>query len=163
MARKHKGKLSRLSNDIKPIIRQIGKGQRNVHPEIWARWIDILGKDLSSRAVPNAWKRGKLFIAVASSAWLQELDYLKPTLLDKFAKAVGPSVVKEIRLVLDPTIPRQETQPQDDKSPNQPSRSSKPLPASMVQMIEKIADESVRSAVMNALIASWNEYTEEGS
>ena len=163
MVRKHKGRLSKLSTDIKPIVREIGKGQRNIHPEIWARWIDILGKDLSSRAVPNGWKRGKLFIAVASSVWMQELSYLKPALLDKFAEAVGPSVVKEIHLVLDTTIARQDPPANDDPSPDTKPRSKKPLPSNMVQMIEKIEDESVRSAVLNALTASWSGYSEGGN
>jgi hypothetical protein len=155
MARKHKGTLSKLSTDIKPIVRQIGKEQRNVHPEIWARWIDILGKNLASRAVPQAWKGGKLFIAVASSAWMQELTYLKPALLDKFADAVGPGVVKEIRLVLDPTIPKLRAQTKGKPSSTKRQSPGEPLPQNMVQMTEKIADESVRLAVLDALTASW--------
>lgn len=106
MARKHKGKISKIAADLKPVLRDIGKGQRGVHPEIWARWSEIIGPELSRRAIPVRLERGRLTVAVASSAWMNELSYMKNTLMDRFAEAVGPDVVKEIRFVVDHSIER---------------------------------------------------------
>lgn len=106
MARKHKGEISKVAASLAPVLRDIGKGQRGVHPEIWARWAEIVGSDLSHRAVPVRLERGRLVVAVASSAWMSELSYLKTALIDRFAEAVGPDVVKEIRFVVDHSIAR---------------------------------------------------------
>ena len=102
MKRKHNGKLSHLDADLKTVLRKIGKGQKGIHPEIWARWRDIMGEELSRRSVPRNFYQGTLVVAVASSTWMLELSYLKSTLLDRFAEEIGPGTVKEIRLVLDP-------------------------------------------------------------
>jgi hypothetical protein len=107
MARRRKqSSISRLAADVVPVLRQIGAGQRNVHPEIWARWGSIVGERISSRAIPQALRGKTLVVGVANSAWLQELSYLKATLLDRLAEAVGPAAVREIKLVLDPSIGR---------------------------------------------------------
>jgi predicted nucleic acid-binding Zn ribbon protein len=85
-------------------LREIGKGQRGVHPEIWARWAEIVGQDLARRSVPRSFAKGVLVVAVVNSSWMQQLTYLKPTLMDRFADEIGRNVVKEIRLVVDHSI-----------------------------------------------------------
>ena len=105
MARRRKeSRVSSLAAEVVPVLRQIGSGQRDVHPEIWARWNSIVVERVSRRAIPRALRGKTLVVGVASSSWLQELSYLKQTLLDRCADEVGPSVVKDIKLVLDPAI-----------------------------------------------------------
>ena len=105
MARRRKeSSVSRLAADVVPVLRQIGARQRDVHPEIWARWSTIVGARISGRAIPLALRGRTLVVGVASSSWLQELSYLKATLIDRLAEAVGPRVVRDIKLVLDPSI-----------------------------------------------------------
>lgn len=106
-ARRKESRVSSLAAEVVPVLRQIGAGQRNVHPEIWARWISIVGERIARRAIPQALRGRTLVVGVASSSWLQELSYLKPTLLDHLAEEIGPAVVKDIKLVLDPSIGRE--------------------------------------------------------
>lgn len=82
----------------------MAKGLRNAHPEIWAGWPAIVGPEVARRAVPKSFSGSALVVAVANSTWLQELSFLKGEILDRIAEAVGPGVVEEIRLVLEPKL-----------------------------------------------------------
>jgi hypothetical protein len=104
--RRKSGAVRAIGGDVAPLLRGMARGLRNAHPEIWANWPTIVGPEVSRRAVPKSYRKKTLVIAVGSSAWLQELSFLKTQLLDRFADAVGPEVVKNIRLVLDPQLAR---------------------------------------------------------
>lgn len=101
---KRKDRPTRVADEISPILRNLVKGKRGLHPEIWARWSGIVGPDLARRAVPRHLANRVLTVAVASSAWLHELSFLTAALVERFAEQVGPDVVGEIRFVLDPSL-----------------------------------------------------------
>ncbi len=154
MVRRKRGRLSQISDDIKPIVRDITKRARNVHPEIWARWVEIVGGSIASRAIPDSFRRGKLFVAVASSAWMQELSYLKQTLIDRFDEAVGRGVVRDIHFVLSPELKAmgdKETPPDPDVKPRNVE-----LPSTVKHMLGSIEDESLRDVVEKAAKASFS-------
>jgi hypothetical protein len=150
---KRKGKLTRVGAVLKPVLRAIGKGQPGVHPEIWARWNEIVGEDLARRTIPRNLQGKTLTIAVANSAWMQEMSYLKPTLIEQFGEAVGENVVKEIRLVLSPSIPtRHEKEPKKEAPPVIKEAA---LPADIVAAAEAVQDQALRESVKKALKAHW--------
>jgi hypothetical protein len=41
--------------------------------------------------------RRELWVEVTASPWVQELQYLKPKILDSFAMALGAGVVRDVR------------------------------------------------------------------
>lgn len=84
----------------------MARGLKQAHPEIWANWPSIVGPDVARRAVPKSFSRATLVVAVESSTWLQELSYLKDDILERLAEAVGPNVVRNIKLVLEPQLRR---------------------------------------------------------
>ncbi len=152
MRRKHKGQLTPLTANITPILRKIGKGQPGVHPEIWARWGEIIGEDLAGRIVPRSLYGKTLTVAVASSTWMHQLTYLRPRLLDQLAEEIGPNVVKEIRLVLDHSIAKPRTK--DPSVPPKPSAPSSPLPTNIVSATNNIDDDELREILQRAARAS---------
>jgi len=102
--RNSKSDVTPLSAEVTSMMRNLARDARGVHPEIWARWIEIVGPETYKRAFPRSLKGGTLLVGVVSSAWVQELSFLIPRLLDRIADEVGPDVVKEIKLVLDPAV-----------------------------------------------------------
>jgi hypothetical protein len=42
-------------------------------------------------------KRQDLWVEVSSSAWMQELQFLKPRILEALEKFLGPGVIREVR------------------------------------------------------------------
>ncbi len=96
-------------------MRGLAGSARNVHPEIWARWLQIVGKEMYMRCFPLALKKGTLVIGVSNSSWLHELSYLKTHILDRLAEEVGPDVVSDLRLVLDNNVGTNRAQPGERK------------------------------------------------
>lgn len=96
--------MSPVGADVTPVLRGVFRGVRGAHPEIWSRWPQIAGREIARRAVPRSLRGGTLVLAVSSSVWMQELTYMKQRLLDAVADAVGPGVVRDVRLVLDPQV-----------------------------------------------------------
>ena len=86
------------------MLRSLARDARGIHPEIWARWIEIVGPETYKRAFPRTLKGTTLMVGVASSAWVQELTFLVPRILDRIAEEIGPDIVKDIKLVLDPSV-----------------------------------------------------------
>lgn len=60
-------------------------------------WSDIVGEVTANRTRPLYVNRGTLVVLVASSAWANELNLLKPKLIKAFSERCGPGVIKDIR------------------------------------------------------------------
>lgn len=136
------------------MLKKIGHRQRRVHPEIWARWTDLVGADLAGRTLPHALLGKTLIIGVATSAWLQELMYLKARLLERLQEEVGPDVVSDIKLKLDPAIRLRPTEPPTPgrEIPQQrPVR--KPLGSQLQSVLDSVSDREFREMIRAALQA----------
>jgi hypothetical protein len=151
---KRKGKLTRVSTDLKSVLRSIGRGQPGIHPEIWARWSEIVGENLARRAIPRSLQGRTLTIAVANSAWMQELSYLKPTLIEQFREEIGKNVVKEIRLVLSPSIARPHDAEPEKEPP--PVEKNVVLPPEIRSATKAVQDQTLRKTMEKALKANWS-------
>jgi hypothetical protein len=93
-----------INGDVVQKIRDLLRGEQDVHPELWARWSTIAGPVIATRALPQSLRRRVLTVAVESSSWLHELSFLKGMLLGRIAEEIGPTKVKDVRFVLDPTV-----------------------------------------------------------
>ena len=154
MARKHRGKITHLEENLKSVLRRDSRRRDGMHPEIWARWSELVGKRLASKAVPHALRGRTLYIAVVNSTWMQELSFMQSRLLERLAEQVGPHVVKEIRLTV---MPRLAKLPQPG-APEETSRSAPKLPYNphLLKAIEHIECEEVKEAVRKAVRKHMN-------
>ena len=142
--------VSPLSSEITAAMRQMGSRSRFIHPEIWARWFHIAGEQMYKRTFPHMFKGTTLTIGVASSAWLQELNLLKPRLLDRLDEEVGKGVVTDIKMVLNTSIGKgrpKEWAPEEviHKTPDT-SKLSKELSEAADSIEDKELAEAVKKA-----------------
>lgn len=102
-----------------------------------------IGKPVTDRALPVYFRTGVLTLEVNESAWLTELSFLKPELLQRINGALGKEAVKDIRLRLGTR-----------RRPADPPRLGRRLSAAETEAIdqytEAIADPDVREAVRRA-------------
>lgn len=61
-------------------------------------WHDIIGEPIASHTWPAQIRFKKLYLVVHNSVWLQQLTFLKPTLLAKLRDAVGAEPIGELVL-----------------------------------------------------------------
>jgi predicted nucleic acid-binding Zn ribbon protein len=78
---------------------------------VWNVWEEVVGTLLSSKAEPVRIEDGKLFVAVANSAWMQELQFLKDDIRNRLNHRLGGLLVREIFLVLGAAKRRQRKEP----------------------------------------------------
>jgi hypothetical protein len=62
------------------------------------RWVDIAGSTIAAQTCPDQIRFRKLYLLVQSSVWLQQLVFLKPTLIEKLNAAAGSQVITDIIL-----------------------------------------------------------------
>jgi hypothetical protein len=64
---------------------------------IWSAWKEIVGESVSLHAQPRSVRNRILFIEVSHSTWIQQLQFLKTTLLEKINSFLGESLIEDIR------------------------------------------------------------------
>lgn len=66
--------------------------------KIWLIWDATVGEQIANRAQPASIRNGVLTVVVASSAWMQQLNFLKTGIREKLNSAIGEELVKDIYL-----------------------------------------------------------------
>ncbi len=63
-------------------------------------WEEIVGKAVAVHSRPAAFKNKSLLVVCDSSVWCSELESHKTSILEKASSMLGPSVIKDIKLVV---------------------------------------------------------------
>ena len=69
---------------------------------LWEQWADLVGTTIAQNARPAAIKGKLLLVNVSSAPWMQQLQYLKPELMEKLNSAFGREAVEDIRFKIGP-------------------------------------------------------------
>jgi len=67
---------------------------------IWGAWKEIVGESVALHAQPRSIHNRILFINVSHSTWIQQLQFLKATLIEKINACLGEPLIEEIRFKL---------------------------------------------------------------
>ena len=67
---------------------------------IWGAWKEIVGESVALQAQPRSIRNRILFIDVSHSTWMQQLQFFKPTLIEKVNTFIGEPYIKDIRFKL---------------------------------------------------------------
>lgn len=86
---------------LRSILEQTLKGLELEGPlktySILGAWKEIVGEPISIHAQPYAIRNRILFVEVSHSTWMQQLQFLKPTLLGKINAYLGEPRIEDIR------------------------------------------------------------------
>lgn len=112
-------------------------------------WRRVVGPKVASRSRLGGLVRGTLTIKVASSAWSNELSFLRMDIIERLALAGHE--VKALRFRVDPN-------PFNDQSAQAPREKvvveRRTLPAELEERLRQIEDPNLRGAIREA--ASWH-------
>jgi len=113
-------------------------------------WNEIVGESVARHSQPRSIRNQILFIDVAHPTWMQQLQFLKPTLLDQVNAFLGETLIRDIRFKLgkvSPTLPA---------SPKPLLMEDEPLDQGTLNRIEsllqEIGDEEVQKSLREVLI-----------
>jgi len=149
MAERSKFKQNKISQLIPNLLQDRGwEVQLDLH-SIFPRWKELVGDEMSEYAQPLKIDRGVLWLEVANSSWLQQLQYEKMELLDTLNSCFRLSSLKDIKMVLPKGRDGMAKPSTQESAPA--IRFVKPSEekiAAFQQQVECIADEKCREALM---------------
>lgn len=115
------GSLDPCSAILRRLSKRLGLETKLLEFRLQRQWRDMVGEPLASHTWPAQIRFKKLYLIVPNSIWLQQLTFLKPSLLAHIKRAEGGEFIHDIVLRVGET-PGPSTFSQD--SPTEPDRSS---------------------------------------
>ncbi|HYA94389.1 MAG TPA: DUF721 domain-containing protein [Thermodesulfobacteriota bacterium] len=117
---------------------------------ILGAWNEIVGESVAAHSQPHSIRNRILFIDVTHPTWMQQLQFLKPTLLEKVNTFLGESLIEDIRFKLGKISSNISPLPQT------PSMEDERVDRSTLNRIESllqgIDDEEVRNSLREVFI-----------
>ncbi|MBI2058420.1 MAG: DUF721 domain-containing protein [Nitrospirae bacterium] len=123
-----------------------GLRDRAFEQKLVAQWPDAVGPFLAGLTMPTGFKKGFLYLAVNNSVLLHELFYQKPQMLEKVQSYFG-TAIRDIKFSLRPRF--LETPPAGKPKATGPAPLSPEERASTLRITEGIADDELRSSLVN--------------
>lgn len=65
---------------------------------ILRRWVSVVGEVLATKATPERFERGTLWVAAAGSAWAQEIALRKELILDRLNDLADERLFEDLRV-----------------------------------------------------------------
>ena len=143
-----------LTAALTSVLRDLAGTQPRAHAELWARWGAVVGPEMYRRSFPVGLRGTTLIIGVSSSSWLQELSFLKTAILDRIAEEIGPGVVSEITLVLDPALAAEDAASAPPAAPPRTPAPAQQLDPGLRADLDQLTDPDLRAALERAICAS---------
>jgi len=81
---------------LKELCHRWGIERRLKEYEVMSKWAEVVGHRIADEAQPTGVERGKLFVRVESSAWRNELTFMKTDIITRLNRIVGTSVIHDI-------------------------------------------------------------------
>ena len=117
---------------------------------ILGAWNEIVGESVADHSQPRSVRNRILFIDVIHPTWMQQLQFLKPTLLEKINTFLGEPLIQDIRFKLGKISPTTQVSPKtftlkDEKLDN-------PILNRIESLLQEIDDEEVKKSLRGVLI-----------
>ncbi len=113
-------------------------------------WNEIVGESVAGHSQPRSIRNKILFIDVAHPTWMQQLQFLKPTLLNQVNAFLGEPLIQDIRFKLGKISPPHPAPPKtlslEDESLDQGTLNR------IENLLQEIDDEEVQGSLREVLI-----------
>lgn len=117
---------------------------------ILGKWREIVGSAVAEHSQPRLIRNRILFIDVSHSTWMQQLQFLKPTLLDKINSSLGESLIQDIRFKVGRISPNVSVPLKDFSLKDE---ALDPATLNRIEgMVQKIEDQEVKAGLREVLI-----------
>jgi predicted nucleic acid-binding Zn ribbon protein len=89
---------ARLGSALQRALERQGLSRAVREQEVIIRWEEIVGTAIANHAAPERIRNGVLWIQVTDASWRHELHLMRGGLVERINKALGETVVQELRL-----------------------------------------------------------------
>ncbi len=137
-------KLEKLSSTLGSALKACGMQSRLAEYRILVQWEETVGAVIARHARPHRLRGRKLYLSIDSPAWMQQLSFLKPEIIEKLNRSLGSETVKDLALNLG------EIGSVEERREEKPRREV-PLTAEeqgrVDRIVREIADPEIREAL----------------
>lgn len=88
--------MESISRILDRIINQYGMQASMLEHKLSRWWSEIVGEKIAGHTMPSHIKYRKLCVLVDSSAWMQELTFLKDRIIEQINKITGNKLINDI-------------------------------------------------------------------
>lgn len=78
------------------LTRQMGVQERLEQYRVWRVWAEVVGPQTALHAQPQRLRGNVLEVLVDHPVWMQQLQLLKPQILDRLNRAIAPAVLSDL-------------------------------------------------------------------
>jgi predicted nucleic acid-binding Zn ribbon protein len=93
-------RVTRAGQVLDDLVDRLEFRERLREHGVWNVWREVVGDLLASKAEPVRIEDGKLFVRVANSAWMQELQFLTDDIRRRLNHRLGAPIVRQLFLIL---------------------------------------------------------------
>jgi hypothetical protein len=130
------------------ILDDLGIANKIEQHRIWLVWEDAVGEQIAKNAIPARIRNNVLEIKVAHAVWMQQLQLLKPRLIEQINKHLGDTPITDLYFRRGQVAP--EVKPEAKPARVLPELDTKELEG-IHQLTRNIADDEVRAALESLL------------
>jgi hypothetical protein len=147
--------LSPLASILDDIAQRFGLSVRLLEHRLQRQWPAIVGEHVAAHTRPESIRFKKPYVITDSSVWVQQLAFLKPSLLESINTAAGSPIVTDIVLRIGEV--EHETPENGTESPNsfnkiQPAHSLSPESlAEVSRHAEAVENPGLRAHLMEVM------------
>ncbi len=87
-----------VASSLDRLARSLGAPRPVVLAAVFARWEELVGRDVAAHATPLSLRDGVLVIAVDQPAWATQLRYLASDLIARLAAETEGGEVREVQI-----------------------------------------------------------------
>jgi len=80
------------------LTKTMGVRERLEPYRAWKVWVEVVGPQTAQHAQPFRLRAGVLEVRVDHPVWMQQLQLLKPRILERLNQAIAPGVLEDIHL-----------------------------------------------------------------
>jgi len=103
--------ITPLHDVLSSLFQTLGAGDRTELWKVGTLWNDTVGPLIAESTRPAAVRNDVLFVNVATSVWMQELHFMRDTILEKLNRGMEKSTLREIRFRVGPVSSRSGSAP----------------------------------------------------
>jgi len=82
---------------VQGALRRLNLDARMKGYAAWGVWEKAMGETIAQQAQPAFMRGGVLFVKCSSSAWMQQLQFMKGKMCEQLNRLLGKEVIKDIR------------------------------------------------------------------
>jgi len=90
--------LTPIAPALDDLAQRFGLSGKLLEHRLQRQWSAIVGNHVAAHTRPESIRFKKLYVIADSSVWVQQLTFLKPSLLESINAAAGSSIVTDIVL-----------------------------------------------------------------